>query len=291
MVAISDNVRPAAPAGSGASRRLALAFFYLGFPLLMVLLLGIAEAGSGRFPSKGLYLAKYTLSILPIWWAYDLMARACSRLLRPWRPKLWLVLLCAVVLTHAVLVGPWSLVWQQLMTPYLAPGSSFFAGWPLRLTDPKFMTESILATFSGFVFFGGLNLLYFFGLGMERYGHSPPRSRRTPANSQLPASGALLARLPEGIGSEIIALEAQEHYTQVVTTRGKALVLYRFSDAVRELAHLPGVQVHRSHWINTKAIQTVEPANRGYTITLNNGHRVPVSCSYKVKIQELGLAP
>jgi hypothetical protein len=291
MFASSDSDPLLAQAGLLSPRRIVLAFFYLGFPLLLVLVLSITEAGTGRFPNKGLYLVKYTLSTVPIWWSYDLLARAFSHLLRPWRPQLWVVLICAVVMAHVVLVGPWSLVWQQLMTPYLTPGSSFFAGWPLQPGDPKFLTESLLATFSGFLFFGGLNLLLFFGLGMERYGYSPSRARPPPVAPPPQAGVSLLARLPEDIGGDVIALEAKEHYTQVVTTRGKALVLYRFSDAVRELAYLPGVQVHRSHWVNTNAIRSIEPASRGYTITLKNGLRVPVSRSYKVKLQELGLAP
>jgi hypothetical protein len=51
-------------------------------------------------------------------------------------------------------------------------------------------------------------------------------------------------------GGEIWALEAEEHYTKIHTSKGNTLLLMRFSDAITEMDPQPGLQVHRSFWVS-----------------------------------------
>ena len=72
----------------------------------------------------------------------------------------------------------------------------------------------------------------------------------------------------------------QNHFVRVTTDRGSAMVLIRFSDAVRELAGHSGAQVHRSHWVAAgQAKQILHEKNRTM-IELADGRRLPVSRPY-----------
>ncbi|MGO7564996.1 LytTR family DNA-binding domain-containing protein, partial [Rhizobium johnstonii] len=63
------------------------------------------------------------------------------------------------------------------------------------------------------------------------------------------SAASILDRLkPENRGS-LLRLSVQDHYTEVVTSRGRELVLLSFADALRENAATPGLRVHRSHWV------------------------------------------
>jgi DNA-binding LytR/AlgR family response regulator len=52
---------------------------------------------------------------------------------------------------------------------------------------------------------------------------------------------------------------------------------------------MPGLQVHRSFWINTAAIEGIRRAGRSYEIVLQGGLEVPVSRSYRYALKEAGL--
>jgi DNA-binding LytR/AlgR family response regulator len=44
-------------------------------------------------------------------------------------------------------------------------------------------------------------------------------------------------------------IEADDHYLRMHAPCGSARVLMRFRDALDEVSHLPGLRVHRSHWV------------------------------------------
>lgn len=97
-----------------------------------------------------------------------------------------------------------------------------------------------------------------------------------------------LSKIKPAVGRRVLALEAQEHYVKVYTDRGEDLVLYRLSDAVKELAQsVPGLRVHRSYWVAEDAIQEIQPTGKSYKIGLANGLMVPVSKSYKNLIDHM----
>ena len=66
----------------------------------------------------------------------------------------------------------------------------------------------------------------------------------------------------------------------MVTTRGHALVLVRFADAVAETAPEAGMQVHRSHWVADRAVERLLSQDGRLSLLLVNGRRIPVSRPY-----------
>ncbi|MFX8624480.1 LytTR family DNA-binding domain-containing protein, partial [Acinetobacter baumannii] len=65
-----------------------------------------------------------------------------------------------------------------------------------------------------------------------------------------------LERLPLKLrGAEIYAVEAEDHYLRLHTSRGSDLILMRLSDAIVELEGLEGARTHRSWWVAKGAVR------------------------------------
>lgn len=90
---------------------------------------------------------------------------------------------------------------------------------------------------------------------------------------------ALLGRLPPELGTELIALEAEDHYLRVHTRLGSALILMRLSDAIAAAGPDAGVQVHRSWWVGRDAVERRQRGNRS-ALTLVNGLTVPIGRTF-----------
>lgn len=84
---------------------------------------------------------------------------------------------------------------------------------------------------------------------------------------------------------ELCSVEAQEHYVQVVSSEESRMVLYRFSDVVRQLPEALGMQVHRSHWVAHSAVKETVLQGQTMKLALNNGQFVPVSRSFRHAVE------
>ena len=100
-----------------------------------------------------------------------------------------------------------------------------------------------------------------------------------------------LTRLTNLSVDELLAVEAEDHYIQVHSQRGKELIYYRFGDALEELAHLDGLRIHRSAWISKKAIERVEGEGRNMHVRLISGERLRVSLSNRGAVQNVRRDP
>lgn len=104
---------------------------------------------------------------------------------------------------------------------------------------------------------------------------SPP----PPVVLEGPAENALLRRLkPENRG-EILHLTVADHYTEVTTSRGRELILLRFSDALEELGDTPGLQVHRSHFVADCHVEKLLRTDGRLSVLMKDGREIPVSRS------------
>jgi DNA-binding LytR/AlgR family response regulator len=91
---------------------------------------------------------------------------------------------------------------------------------------------------------------------------------------------ALLSRLPAGIGSDIIALETEDHYLRVHAAGGSALILMRMADAVALLDPRLGAQVHRRWWVAEAAVAGVRTEGQRLSLRLTDGTLVPVGRTF-----------
>jgi hypothetical protein len=272
------------------------AAFYFGIPVALALYAGAAGGSSATFVAKRYYFYYFLAASLPAWWIQDIATRVINRVLKPWGPPLVLVLILGAVAGMNI-QGIFAPFRQSLFEPYLVEGSSFYQVFPWRYGDPDYLIEALIAWTTASVLWVAANLFFIHWLNFPRFGHSaknpPDRPAKasdgpSPAEPMLarPALSILLEKLPEHLGTNVVALKAEEHYTRVYTDKGEKLILMRFSDAVELLGAMRGVQTHRSYWVNADYISDFAREGRTSHVHLTTGIDVPVSRSYRVKVRE-----
>ena len=111
-----------------------------------------------------------------------------------------------------------------------------------------------------------------------------PPPEPAPAPSPLP--NPLYDQLPPELGSDIIALEMEDHYVRVHTALGSALVLMRLRDAMVLVAETEGMQVHRSWWVARGAVEDVLRDGRNVRLKLARGLEAPVARAKTVELRD-----
>ena len=119
--------------------------------------------------------------------------------------------------------------------------------------------------------------------------HRREAAQAAQAAPAAPAPVKFLERLPLKLrGAEIWAVEAEDHYLRLHTSKGQDLILMRLADAVAELEGIEGAQVHRSWWVARDAVADARRGDGRATLTLKDGSEVPVSRTYARLIREAG---
>ncbi|WP_374619334.1 LytTR family DNA-binding domain-containing protein [Devosia sp.] len=155
---------------------------------------------------------------------------------------------------------------------------TFGAGWRHAI-DP--MTLWLDSTLVGF---GVMAISEILGGSLRR-----PTETEAAANAAAPSSPAILERVPLPQRGALWALIVQDHYVEVLTERGRTLVLMRLSDAIRETAGVRGLQIHRSHWVALEAVRRVVREDGKPAAELPDGRRLGISRSYLAAAREAGL--
>lgn len=122
--------------------------------------------------------------------------------------------------------------------------------------------------------------------------------RRVPATTHAQAVTAapamdppvrFLDRLPARLrGAELFAVQAEDHYLRLHTSRGSDLILMRLGDAVAELDGIEGAQVHRSWWVAREAVEGCVRTPSRTRLALKGGLEAPVSRSYVSALRASG---
>ena len=97
---------------------------------------------------------------------------------------------------------------------------------------------------------------------------------------------ALLGKLPPGIGSDILALETEDHYLRVHAAGGNALILMRMADAVALIDPRLGTQVHRRWWVAQAAVASVRAEGQKLTLRLIDETVVPVGRTFSAEVRD-----
>ena len=294
----NEAIQPGTPQGLWLdSRTWRLLAFYLGVPIIVALYGGLNNwqlleiAGYG--PALGFYTAH---AILPWWTTCALTSLAMATLAR-WKPSPYL-LMAIGSLAAAFITLPY--------TNWLT--AAWESRWPIEqlhqqiasLFSAEFWRYTASATGMWFV----VNFIFDRFLGLPRYRYVIPRGYdfHVPTNSakaELPVADEQLSpklpgfmeRVPVILTlDEVLAIKAEQHYIRVYTPEREYMLLYRFSDAVHELGPDIGIQVHRSYWVNKKAIDCVKPRAKKFLIKLVTGTEIPVSIPYHAMVKDLARA-
>jgi DNA-binding LytR/AlgR family response regulator len=114
----------------------------------------------------------------------------------------------------------------------------------------------------------------------------PVETHAAPAGAPAPR---FLDRLPPRLrDAELHAVEAEDHYLRLHTSRGQDLILMRLSDAVAELEGIEGAQTHRSWWVAKAAVEAARRGDGRATLQVKGGVEAPVSRAYAKALREAG---
>ena len=112
-----------------------------------------------------------------------------------------------------------------------------------------------------------------------------PAQPQVQAPAPAPEPPPMLSRLKPENRAPILRLSAEDHYTLTVTSRGRELILIRFSDALSEIGDTVGTQIHRSHWIARAAFDALVTRDGKLLARLKDGTELPVSRSYAGEVK------
>ena len=114
----------------------------------------------------------------------------------------------------------------------------------------------------------------------------PPLAAGAAAREARTATPALLRRLPAHKRGRLVQIRAQDHYVEVVTENGRALIAMRFRDAIAETAPETGLQCHRSHWVARHAVARRGRQDSRSGLWLTCGSFVPVGRTFSTAVKQ-----
>jgi hypothetical protein len=142
-----------------------------------------------------------------------------------------------------------------------------------------------LGDLPGYLLISSVTSLALTGLAFAIF-RAPAVTHAAPAGAAPPR---FIERLPIGLkGGEIWAVEAEDHYLRIHTSRGSDLILMRLADAVAELEGIEGAQTHRSWWVARAAVKEVKRSDGRATLILPSDAEAPVSRTYARALREAG---
>ncbi|QNM83860.1 LytTR family transcriptional regulator [Sphingomonas sabuli] len=228
-------------------------------PFAAALAVGLALGFAGPFGSNPAYptVTRYAFW-LGLTAAGAVAAVAAGALLPPGWPRTRALRIAAVALLSAI---PMTFVVAWTIT-FLRPG---------RVFAPHQLPSLFAAV-------AVIQLLIAYVLAIT----TPSAVGRAAPEQTAPAKfpAALLRKLPPAIGTDVIALETEDHYLRIRTPAGSALVLMRMSDAVAMIDSRLGMQVHRRWWVAYGAVDAMSSVNQRLIVRLVDGTQVPVGRTF-----------
>jgi len=280
---MSDSAILSRPIDSARSRLALNAGFYLGAPVFIAFVFTWISAGQmAQHLPRELALLYWLGLFVPKWLAMDLATRAVWFATKRWSPAPWLCALPGAAL-GSIAYKPLAVSYMERFiasTEAYLPAGFVFDGvepiFPVSMADIGVMIIQSGVSI-GFWTFAVVAFVRVWGV---------PAYLKPSAVAPIDGEAPIVPRIPvfmqrtRGlVDAELLALQAEDHYIRVITDRGEDLVLYRFSDALEELAARPGYRVHRSYWIASHAVKSISTENKNFVAELKNGRRIPISRS------------
>lgn len=121
----------------------------------------------------------------------------------------------------------------------------------------------------------------------RQYRHIEAAAAASPPGPPRPR---ILDRLPPHLRGALSHMTVQDHYVDIRTDKGGALVLMRLADAIAETGGVEGLQIHRSHWVASDRVAQAVRVGGRQMLKMRDGTLLPVSRSYLDAVRAAGLA-
>lgn len=177
-------------------------------------------------------------------------------------------------------------------------GESPILRWAILTVAVTLPVTVFVWWFTGFMFGGRAPDTLPFFLGATAIVTAPVTALMMMLNNPGPATHAapegaprirFMDRLPPKLmGGAIHAVEAEDHYLRVHTSKGADLILCRLADAIAELDGVEGAQVHRSWWVARASVREVKRDGARVSLLLPDGVEAPVSRPNVKALKEAG---
>ena len=132
-----------------------------------------------------------------------------------------------------------------------------------------------------------INIPWILGLRLT-YETTTSSDEFKPSSNQTVDSTPPFADLvSDHIWGDLLYLKAELQYIKVVTSKGQELILYSLREAMNELPQSAGLQVHRSYWVASQAINLFRSRGRQGELVLVDGKAVPVSRANASQVKSL----
>jgi hypothetical protein len=153
---------------------------------------------------------------------------------------------------------------------------------PGRSTPPDRLVSLYVSVASVQLIIAGIVVWPF--LARPFLGEAPSSLR----DAALPAgmnAEPFFARVPERLGRDLIALEAQDHYLMVHTRSGSALVSMQLSEAIQILPADMGFRAHRRWWVARGEVAGLRRDGQQTRLEMSGGLTVPVGRTYLAAVR------
>ena len=90
------------------------------------------------------------------------------------------------------------------------------------------------------------------------------------------ARAEFISRLPESLGTNVIAISSDLHYLHVYTDLGRCMILGSLQQAAESMGEA-GLRVHRAHWVSRRAIVKIVKNRDQWYCLLSNDLKIPIS--------------
>ncbi len=194
-----------------------------------------------------------------------------------------------IALTGVALVSAWNGassrigMWQTIIGCCLATP---LIGIAVSVIRSLFLDQQITATSVFWQMLQALPVAII--IGIVAYFFFQPSQASPSVAEQRDHDARLMLRLPPEKRGELLYMSMQDHYVEIVTSKGRELVLLRLADAMNEAGSATGIQVHRSHWAAFSAIKTTKRNGGRTSVIMSDGAELPVSRTYVKALREAG---
>jgi hypothetical protein len=199
----------------------------------------------------------------------------------------WLVFLLAGT-GGALLITPVSYLVEQALPASLSPiedEDEWLAVFANRGLWQAMVAEFLQLAPATLSFWMLLNLPYFAYRRSVDAGRAPDSSGSTaPVDLDKAEAGRyaesaraeFISRLPESLGTNVIAISADLHYLHVYTDLGRCMILGSLQQAADSMGDA-GLRVHRAHWVARRAIVKIVRNGHQWYCLLSNDLKIPIS--------------
>ncbi len=195
-----------------------------------------------------------------------------------------------IALTGVALVSAWNGehsrigIWQTIIGCCLATP---LIGIAVSVIRTLFLNEQITATSVFWQMLQALPVAII--IGIVAYFFFQPVQPPSSHPEGRDRDARLMLRLSPDKRGELLYMSMQDHYVEIVTAKGRELVLLRLADAINEAGSTTGIQVHRSHWAAFSAITTTRRDGGKTSVIMSDGTELPVSRTYIRALREAGV--